>query len=693
LKRTIWTSVVLLVAVAVGAWVVLRTPPREGRTPDAERRPSAQGSEDAEPSTAPNEPSSADTEDSPIVVAGVVLDAEGRPGAGIRMYCWDGEALPLSHLPALIRLEFLTGAASISDEKGRFTLREDDDGPFQVFAVADGRGAAAAYDVAKGTLDLEVRLTLSGKIRGIVVDGSGQAVVSACVAIRWFGPLTDAAGRFEVDLVPGPAPLSLIFEAKGFEEARVLVRPRPGEVIELAEPVVLRRLPGISGRVLLPDGTPAEGSLVRFRTAATYERRSRTDSAGRYIFTVDVPASWIVLAEDPRYVGTEAAGRRQAGETRFEMPDLRLGKAGAVAGRVVDHEGRPLAGARACAWAIQDGVFCVRGLDEHLQQPILSDADGCFRLGGLAAGRCTVHVTAGNGAMGSVADVAVTVGGETEVLVRVEPPRTIEGRVVDAKDTPISASIWSTRRIPSIEDMIGRSTREQVNSDEAGRFSLPVSGTAPVFVVAIASGYAAVEVAAVEPGTGDLVIRLGPPPTGVAAGRVVDAATGLPVPRAWVSALCLSRLGSGVINGLYDNARTEEDGAFRVEDIQPGQRCLSVRATGYAEGMPEIEIPDEGEATGIVVRLVRGGTVVGTVRDAEDLPLLNARVRIIPFGHSMWPLETMTDATGAYRIEHVSPGTHPVTLIRSQDSRGPQQVTVTEVTVSEGETTTLEIRE
>jgi predicted alpha/beta-hydrolase family hydrolase len=92
--------------------------------------------------------------------------------------------------------------------------------------------------------------------------------------------------------------------------------------------------------------------------------------------------------EIPRQVvfyhpGRQLAGRLTVRGDEKEPPVVRLAPTGTVTGRVLDLDGRPLPGADVHLWSPDDTVRDLFRLAESKGEPVRTDKDGRFRLGGL----------------------------------------------------------------------------------------------------------------------------------------------------------------------------------------------------------------------------------------------------------------------------------------------------------------------
>ena len=158
-------------------------------------------------------------------------------------------------------------------------------------------------------------------------------------------------------------------------------------------------------------------------------------------------------------------------------------------------------------------------------------------------------------------------------------------------------------------------------------------------------------------------------PSGVLAGHVVDAETGQPIPR-----FVLWRRPERNLPEVSEAIPLEvEDasGLFRLESVAPDRYALFVEAPGHAIWKLRGALVEDGLETHHEVRLQRGSAVQGHVIDsATGAPVSGARVYAefdLPYGLMeiagrylpRWPAaSTLTDANGAYLLEHLSPGQH-----------------------------------
>lgn len=274
-------------------------------------------------------------------ISGRVLDAEGRPVAGLPVRVRDARQAPVK-----------------TDGQGRFTLSSPADrGALEVaedgwVTVRAGSFwpsndiepvviAARALDVA-GTVvdsfgtpvsDATIRLALPANFESrfdVRLDNTLQAGWSASSA---------EDGAFALTGLPAVSGASLGASHTGHT---AVSEPLPsgstaGLVLRLEPPALAAEF-AVSGRVLLPDGAPAPEARVALGLALV-----STNSRGE--FTLDHrqrnEATRLIAVQEGFQPGVlEADEWDEFLEVRLGPPTL------SIAGRVVDHEGEPRAGVR-----------------------------------------------------------------------------------------------------------------------------------------------------------------------------------------------------------------------------------------------------------------------------------------------------------------------------------------------------------
>ncbi|HEX6202470.1 MAG TPA: carboxypeptidase-like regulatory domain-containing protein, partial [Thermoanaerobaculia bacterium] len=583
-------------------------------------------------------------------ITGRVVDAEGRPLAGVEIRRFERDAL-------YGRLA-LPGA----DEAAPLTTAED--GRFVIADLAAGAVVDLMFDAPGYTQEtvsgvtapperpLTVELTATAIVAGRVVDGFGDGLAGITVQAMpdEAGPggrrrfdarvafaRTDDDGRFEIENVP-PGAVRLAASGGGF---------RPGEAsgIELAPGerrdgvrIELQRGGTLVGRVLAPDGQPLPNALVQVSANLLWGGiEGRTDGDGRYRLPGLPEGVLQVRAEHSDFVAT--IREITAGEGEIQL-DLQLGAGHRVSGRVVDAGGAPIAGAR-----VMLGGQMVRGL----LRPATTRADGSFELDGVAPGLWQLSAA-------------------KEGWVQAEEPLRLEidGPVagVELRLTAGAAVVGHVRGVDLAE--IGRLRVAAGAEDRAP------GGDTRIGTVDYEGGY---RVDGLTPGRWRVMAILGEG-EGMASG-VVELAAGQQEARLdleMAGDLVLSgrvTLGGRPLSGSevsltgrdhvsFARGRTGADGRFRIARLERGRYELSVH--DYVEGVAEqreIDLAGDHEVT---IDL-DAGEVAGRVVDADTgAPLADAELQLRAgrgsFGDAIASHTRSRAPDGGFRLRGVAAGSY-----------------------------------
>lgn len=450
---------------------------------------------------------------------------------------------------------------------------------------------------------------------------AGLAEAEAAVEVK-----SDAGGFFRL-AAPDVGVWRVRIEAPGsmpvFQELDPLVDPMELPVAELvgAATVEVRLLDAggkrLSGRVLAflgrqdprtGQGRPEwEAGWTPPTTVFRTDTVSRTDEEGRLEVSVQEDKDLFVYAVADGYVAVEK---------RFERPkpgeavEIRLVPGRPRALRVVDADGRPVAGVLVTEW------------DARLPLAATGDDGGAVVVQG--AGALRLKLLAEDGGYAGLV-LQPPRGEDTPagpVKVTLSPPRRVTGRVIDRETRrPVpGALVWSS----------GAFTR----TGTGGGYTVVQAGTSPQMVLqAAASGYARDGRTLPLPSGGSVD---GPTfalkPAAVVSGRVVDEA-GEPLEGVEVSARQERRFRDLVIVGGVEapyTARTAADGVFLFTSLPSGAAYeLAFHREGYAEAtesLSELAPREEREGLEVVLRRARKG--VGTVTDLDEQPVAGATVRL-----------------------------------------------------------------
>jgi hypothetical protein len=191
------------------------------------------------------------------------------------------------------------------------------------------------------------------------------------------------------------------------------------------------RVTAVRGRIAVPTATIVLSAEGGTRSVAL------SDDDGVYRFK-DVPQGPVVVTvSHPDYAEARletVVGEATRADRPIELPPIDLEEPGSIEGDVVDDRGQPVLGARVAvgpvpaylpAGALPPGVAT-------------TNADGYFRLSGVAPGSVTVEAYAAGAGRGRADGVAVTAGRST-LGVRIRIEHTSEG-----SDPPLGAGVAVT---------------------------------------------------------------------------------------------------------------------------------------------------------------------------------------------------------------------------------------------------------
>jgi len=146
------------------------------------------------------------------------------------------------------------------------------------------------------------------------------------------------------------------------------------------------------------------------------------------------------------------------------------------------------------------------------------------------------------------------------------------------------------------------------------------------------------------------------PGYGAVAGVVTDSLTGVPLPRAIVTALPAQRR-PGDPGGV--ETRTDETGYYRLCTVPAGRDVKLQAHFGQSSGRTEVvSVPQGGAAIqDLMLLLSAQGSLVGEVHDYQTgAPLNGAVVTVMGTGVSQ-----ITDSTGSFVLDGLPPGRHLIT--------------------------------
>ncbi len=375
-----------------------------------------------------------------------------------------------------IRATSLAGGHSGSGARGIATAACDEQGRFQIPAIAAGkvdlklefvpardiplRGAdREGLDVKAGqVVEVAIPLRETMRVRGVVREGvTKRPIPRVKVSLNGYSggdtfAMTDAEGRYAGRILRDrnqPFGWPLRFPSPFYEPSDMTYpsqrMPRPGVVELELSPLELRRGVDVPGTVAGEDGRPVAGAEVEAfwygSQGQVQAALARSDRSGGFVLHgIDRIAELHLTAWDGHGASGVVKARAEAAAERPIALTLRTGETIPLRGQVVDGGGRPVAGAEV---VLRRQVRAQTGRIV-LNEPVAAGdgsivlrtgADGRFHARGRYPACCEYYAEAR--APGRIAarstGIAVAHGQERSVVLVLRQLRAIEGRVVDRR--------------------------------------------------------------------------------------------------------------------------------------------------------------------------------------------------------------------------------------------------------------------
>lgn len=608
-------------------------------------------------------------------ISGSVLDAAGRPVAGARVQVLPGESLANlepDEDPARAEIWSRVPATSVATD-GSFVVRHPlGSSTAVVRAAAEGRTPAVAQGLAPDE-SRDVRLVLD----------AGNALTVFAVRAGSRAPVAGAHVRMILDS-RGWQPVVAVTDAEGRAEIAGLAARR-GRFVVIAtdgtsasfeltphglstHTVELPRAQAVAGHVRLADGTPVAGAYVRAEhvdatgggsgsvSAAAApapsidggeDRGVLTGADGAFRLDTTSTGALDLVVSSPRTGPLSTSMLRVAGVRVGNLDlELRVLAASTIEGRVEGAGADPssaLVTATSPAGALLDSTRAA--------------VDGRFRLVGVPATGACVTATALDGERRLVRARSVDVAaGARDVVLRLAPPPSIDGTVLDERGDPVSGGLVLARLVDGPAK--GGVTHSAPVADDggfrladlgAGRYRLRYVGTDGVYAPGAADSGRAL-LGGDEVTTGTTAVRLLIAADDVrttVVGTLTDEA-GRPLDDAYV------HLRAG---DHEHTARTSADGRFRIAGLEAETSYeLRVWKPGYVW-----IVLDDVRPGDTAPRLVanRGLTASGRIFDAHGQPLELVEVGL-RHAETGAPGQTTTDRDGRFVVTGLVPGDYRV---------------------------------
>jgi hypothetical protein len=483
------------------------------------------------------------------------------------------------------------------------------------------------------------------RLEGQVQDADGHGVGGAAV---WLSSVpartakTEEDGSFAFDKLVGRE------YALSATSGQQVGGPVQYKLTESSDPVVIRVAAGSSIVVSVKDDSdkPVEGADVKLTPESPVTAKTAADGTAKL---APVRGGWVgvqvtAAGYAPGTGFTQVAGGGAAGHI-----DVRLHKGFSVEGRVVDEHRKAISGAHV-------GTAAMFGMPAGAE-PVVSDADGKFKIPALPPGSHMLMASDGEHAPARSAPITVADRPVTGVEITLRDGGTLSGTVVDDRGKAVP---YATIRVGGTGQQMYSVAARQATSDKAGAFELRGLDRAKLKARAEADAAASklvdVDLSSEDKVTVKLVLDV----KGIIAGVVVDE-TGAAVAEVQVNAFP-DILGGEAPESLQlagmSSAATDGAGKFTIRGLPDGGYRVRV---SRASGAGQYEWGAQGVAaktgeTNVKITLNAPGSIVGKiVVDGGDAPK-GARVMV---GYQA-PVQLGED--GSFKIAEVSAGKHDLNI-------------------------------
>ncbi len=607
-------------------------------------------------------------------ISGAVSDGSGNPLAGVCV-----SATPSGGGTHVDGTTNLTGAYSLTKlAPGSYTLTFTACSAGNYVPETISGVQATAGQTTTENASLAPGATITGK----VTDGSDKPLSGVCVSADPSAPggqnsnaTTDANGNYTItDLAAGTYTLSFTACSAGNYAPATITGVQATASQTTTENVTLAAGGTITGKVTDGSGNPLAGACVSADAGGGQGGSTNTDASGAYTITKLTPGTYTVAfggCAAGNYVRSTVAGVQvTAGQTTTE--NAALAPAGTISGKVTDTSGNPLAGA--CVSANPSASGALGGGAE-------TAADGSYSIVGLAAGSYTLvfsACSAGDYQSHTVTGVQVTVGQTITENASLAPGGAISGTVTDSSGHPLSGACVSANP-PGPGAQGGGAT-----TDASGDYT--IAGLAPGtytvdFTSCAAGNYGFDVVTGVQVTAGQTTTENASLAPGATISGQVTNSAGTPLAGA-----CVSASSAGPDSQSFE-ADTDSNGMYAITGLAAGTYTVEVDGCSAgnfaADTITGVQVT-AGQTTTENATLVPPGAVTGKVTDSSGNPLVGACVTVMDSAGRTGTIHT--DASGAYSLTSVPPGTYTFTF--SGCSAGNYLSNTVTVQVNPGQTIT-----
>jgi protocatechuate 3,4-dioxygenase beta subunit len=550
------------------------------------------------------------------------------------------------------------------------------------FAVHESRLDVTGDDPVEHVVELDAGGILLGRVIAPGGEGVPGAVVMCQDLVR---PVTkaEAGGAFRLEGV-APGSVQLVAEAEGFGPGffgaglgwgqPVPIPLKSGETVTGLE-IVLSKPVYVVGRIVDDTGQPVADVSVGawIQRGFSLGGQAKSDAEGRFRvgpFSVREPSGVWAWFMAPLHQIEQATARAEPGRDA-DLGEIKATRCATVRGTVVGHDGRPVEGrvtvAQVSVAAKPDGTFEAQGVEPSMRVHVVGEAPS------LKSAPLVLEVAAGQ-----------TIDGVEVVL---QPTKAIRGRVITPDGRPRPGVSLGIRRASDSSRVAGDTTDAEGKFEFKdlidGEYELGLYGRDAVSLNPDETPFLE-DPAPVKAKAGREDIEFVLPLKGaIVIGKVVAKRDGRPLKE-----FDATFLRYKLFIPTDSDLEGYREGEFRYEAEEPGTWQVEVAAPGYAAHRTERFSLAAGEVKDLgTIRLGPGGTIAGTIVDAQQRPVPYARVNILNDKLQTNEDEPYSDLQGRFEVKGVSPGMFTVFAVEPRHPLG----IVRGVEVREGERTDVHV--
>ncbi len=508
------------------------------------------------------------------------------------------------------------------------------------------------------------RLQKAVMVGGLVKDTQGKAVSGLIVVVsglerdsvgqvtrtEYDSVRTDSSGKWSSQRVPAgfdslalslshPEFVPVEYDQATPQAATVKVVSKESLLAGTAE---MQVQPGtvVEGKVQDAKGQPISQAQVLLQITKddeTSSQRGETSAGGHFRFVVTTTGTATLVAEAGGLAPKHLALAALEGQPALEPVTLTLLKGRTVQGRVVDAEGKAVAGANIVVASWNN----VGPLKWHSE----SDADGRFTWDSAPSERTLLQFSK-SGFKDRLDELPSA--GTRDWSIRLDKPFAYSGTVLDPDGKPAAGLAVTLFPFSSGE----------AHTDAQGHFTLtarnmPVGFVAQCVLVARDPARELAAAVDVEEDAAETTLRLSSGLTLV--GRVTDV-DGHAIRDAHAQAMFRTARTSEPFGMAV---RADAEGRYEIKGLAAGRGYgVSLSAEGFGQDYLNVDAPEAGSQRielDPVQLIVADQRIAGTVLDTDDKAVSGAYIGT--FGNKQPSHQMQTDAKGHFAFDHVCVGT------------------------------------